>query len=117
MIPHPPQLLVIGSAMCYIIFMLFVRKLIWDSWNTKHIARHHVVPDEVEEICHGEPVVLRGQKKGRLVLIGPTHDKRILAIILEAAGHGNYYPITAYKPDESDIALYNNLRGGENNEK
>lgn len=100
--------------------MLIVRKLIWDAWNISHIARHHVIPDEVEAICHGDPLVLRGQRKSRLVLIGSTEGERILAIILESKGNGAYYPITAYLADKKDVALYNRLKnkgGDRNNEK
>lgn len=35
--------------------MLTIRRLIWDAWNVAHIARHHVIPEEVEEVCHGLP--------------------------------------------------------------
>lgn len=114
------QVLVICSAMCYSENVLIVRKLIWDAWNISHIARHHVTPDEVETICHENPLTLRGQQKNRLVLIGSTEKERILAVILEAKGSGIYYPITAYPADKKDIALYNRLKnkGGEdNNEK
>ena len=97
--------------------MISVRKLIWDSWNVSHIARHHVVPDEVESICHGLPLVLRGQQKNRLLLIGLTEEKRILTIVLEPIRNGIYYPITAYPSDSSDIALYARLKGGESDEK
>ena len=64
--------------------MILVRNLVWDSWNTKHIARHHITRDEVETICYGDPIVLRGQQKNRLVLIGVTEGKRIVAVILES---------------------------------
>lgn len=97
--------------------MIIVRKLIWDTWNVTHIARHKITPDEVEAICHGVPVVLRGQQKNRLVLIGPTEEKRILTVVLEPKGKSAYYPITAYPSDQSDIALYNRLKGGDENEK
>jgi hypothetical protein len=36
--------------------MIFIRRLVWDSWNVAHIARHEVTPDEVEEVCHGEHI-------------------------------------------------------------
>lgn len=103
--------------MCYSISVIFVKRLIWDAWNIRHIARHHVIPDEIEAICHGDPLVLRGQQKNRLVIIGSTEAGRILAVILESKGKGTYYPITAYEPDKKDIALYNRLKnkGGENN--
>jgi hypothetical protein len=38
--------------------MIVISRLIWDSWNVAHIARHEVVPDEVEEVCHG-PFIIR----------------------------------------------------------
>jgi uncharacterized protein len=106
--------------MCYSNNVLIVRRLIWDAWNISHIARHHVSPDEVEAICHGDPLVLRGQKKNRLVLIGLTEERQIFAVILESKGRGIYYPITAYPADKKDIALYNRLKnkgGDKNNEK
>lgn len=106
--------------MCYSVNVLIVRKLIWNAWNISHIVRHHVDSDEVETICHGDPLVLRGQQKNRLVLIGLTDEERILAVILESKGRGTYYPITAYPADKKDIALYNRLKnkGGEDsNEK
>lgn len=102
--------------MCYSRCVILIRKLIWDSWNVNHIARHHVVPDEVETLCHGLPVVLRGQQKSRLVLIGQTEEKRILGVVLEARGNGKYYPITAYDADSHDTLLFRKLRGGENDE-
>lgn len=103
--------------MCYISFVIFIRKLIWDTWNIQHIARHNIIPDEVEEVCHGLPLVLRGQQKGRLILIGPTEGKRMLTVVLEAKGRKIYYPITVYETDANDIALYKRLRGGEKDEK
>lgn len=103
--------------MCYSIFVISVRKLIWDPWNIQHISHHHIIPDEVEEVCHGLPLVLRGQQRGRLILIGPTEGKRNLTIVLESKGRGSYYPVTAYETGPTDIALYNRLLGGENDEK
>lgn len=96
--------------------MLIVRKLIWDAWNISHIARHRVDPGEVEGICNGNPVVLRGQKKGRLVLIGKTEEERVIGVVLESKGKDQYYPVTAYDADVHDTALYKRLRGGDNNE-
>ncbi len=29
--------------------MIVIRRLIWNSWNIEHIARHDVTPDEVED--------------------------------------------------------------------
>ena len=100
-----------------IVYVISIKKLICDEWNISHIARHNIIPDEVEEVCHGLPLVLRGQTKSRLVLIGPTDAKRILGIILKAKGRGSYYPVTAYDADLKDVVLYNRLRGGENDDE
>lgn len=102
--------------MCYNKFVIIVRKFIWDSWNIQHLARHNITPDEVEAVCHNQPIVLRGQQKNRLVLIGETEENLILVIVLEANGKGKYYPITAYPAEKQDITLYKRLKGGENYE-
>jgi len=97
--------------------VITVRRLIWDLWNIRHIARHNVNSDEVEAVCHSDPVILRGQQKNRVLLIGITDEERILAVILEPKGKGMYYVITAYPADNDDRALYKRLKGGENDEK
>lgn len=75
--------------------MLDIKKLIWDSWNTAHIARHGVVPDEVENVCGNNPKTEQTYK-GRIMIIGSTNIRRVLAIVLELENEqDNYYPITA----------------------
>ncbi len=76
--------------------MLVVRRLIWDAWNTAHIARHDVTPDEVDELCIADPLVQQG-KKGRLALSGLTSAGRFLVVILDPEPEpGVYYPVTAH---------------------
>lgn len=100
--------------MCYSDNVLIVRKLIWDARNISHIARHHIVPEEVYEVCREKPVVQRGTKRNRLVILGNTSDDRLINVVLESRGKGSYYPITAYDASPEDEALYRQLRGGEN---
>ena len=50
----------------------------WDSCNRAHIARHAVTPQEVHEVCFGDPVVREGSK-GRVVAVGPTRAGRMPA--------------------------------------
>ena len=95
--------------------MILIKKLVWDSWNVHHIARHNVIPDEVESVCHGSPLIFRGQQKNRILLVGPTEEKRMITVVLEPKRNGIYYTITAYPADKQDIVLYNRLKGGENN--
>jgi hypothetical protein len=59
--------------------MLFVRRLIWDTWNIAHIARHDVIPEEVEEglprSAHHQPDVQRPASGGRADAQPPDADR------------------------------------------
>ena len=74
--------------------MLPIRELVWNRRNIVHIARHRVIPEEVEEVCYANPFVTRAKFK-RLRIIGQTETGRYLTIILEPKERGVYYPITA----------------------
>jgi uncharacterized DUF497 family protein len=90
--------------------MLVVRRLIWDTWNVAHIARHRVTPEEVEEVCQGTPVTSTTYK-GRLRVVGPTADGRMLTAILAPTGApGVYYPITARPADRKERRGYEEER-------
>ena len=94
--------------------MLVVRRLIWDPWNIGHIARHEVTPEEVEEVCHGDPVVQVG-KQGRSLVFGPTGSGRMLAVVMdpESEETGVYYPVTARPASRRERAIYAGERGGD----
>ncbi len=83
--------------------MIKVNGLVWDEWNREHLARHHVSPEEVEEVCHGNYQVIESFRK-RLQIYGKTRKGRTLVIILspedrtlKVYGKGIYYPITAFE--------------------
>jgi uncharacterized protein len=91
--------------------MIFIRRLVWDSWNVVHIARHEVTPDEVEEVCHGEHIA-RQTYDERLFLIGPTLSGRMLVVILGPTNKsGIYYPVTARPASKKERNLYKNEMG------
>jgi uncharacterized DUF497 family protein len=86
--------------------MLSVRRLIWDAWNVAHIARHDVIPEEVEEVCHDEPMTSETYK-GRLRVVGLTQSGRILTVILAPTPDaGVYYPVTARSADRKERRHY-----------
>ena len=89
-----------------------VRRLIWDTFNVPHIARHDVTPDEVEEVCHGAHVDLQSYQR-RLVVIGPTEAGRMLAVVLDHVGHGVYYPVTARPASRKERQYYQEQQGGD----
>jgi uncharacterized DUF497 family protein len=87
--------------------MISIRRLVWDPGNVAHIARHGVVPTEVEEVCHGDHVVRQGYE-GRVILVGPTKAGRSLAIVLEPEPDepGAYYPVTARPASRKERRRY-----------
>jgi hypothetical protein len=76
------------------------------------MARHGVIPDEVLYVCHHNPLVQRGEKQRRVVVVGYTEEKRLLAVPLHNRGKGRYYPLTAYDASPEDKVLYERERGG-----
>lgn len=93
--------------------VIIVNHLVWDAVNTRHIyLKHGVVPEEVEEVCRSNPLVIRA-RQGRLGVMGATEDSRILKVILRPKGKNAYYPVTAFEPQADDLALYKRLKGGE----
>lgn len=66
----------------------------WNPGNVTHIARHAVTVKEVTEVCLGTPMVTEGSK-GRLLLIGPTENGRIVAVVLEPEPEAVFFPVTA----------------------
>ena len=90
-----------------------VNKLVLDSWNIAHIARHNVTQDEVEQVCHVDPIVQEGKKR-RLLIVGLTDKGRMLAVILDKEEEKDvYYPVTAYNASKKLIQVYLNQKGGE----
>jgi uncharacterized DUF497 family protein len=92
--------------------MLVVQRLVWDDWNIAHIARHDVVPDDVEAVCHNDPIV-SATYNDRLRVIGATHGGAILTVILAPEGEGAYYVITARPASRKERRLYQSQERGE----
>ena len=92
--------------------MLDVRHLIWEPGNVAHIARHQVIPEEVEEVCHGRPMT-SATYAGRLRVVGPTRSGRMLTVILAPQGEGIYYPVTARPASRKERRRYQEQQGGE----
>ena len=92
--------------------MVNVQLLIWDEWNVDHIACHGVAPKQVEEVCHGKHVV-RETYGGRLMIIGQTEDKKLLAMVLAPKDKSKYYLITAYIASGKLRRIYYQEKGKE----
>ena len=99
--------------MCYTSAMIVhIETLRWDSWNIAHIARHAVVPEEVEAVCRG-PAIARTTYDKRILIIGPTAKGRLLAVVLAPENAGHWYPITARPASRAERRIYRIEQGGE----
>ena len=45
---------------------MVIRKLIWDDWNTYHIARHYVNRAEIENVCFGSRIQINKAGDGKI---------------------------------------------------
>ena len=64
----------------------------------EHIARHSVTPEEFEEVCFGQALVLRKKSEGKnpvYYVLGQTLSGKYLLCIVISFPDGNGYPVTA----------------------
>ena len=87
-----------------------IRRLVWDDWNTAHIARHGVSPAEVEEVCENDPMISATYKE-RIRAVGLTRAGEMLTAILAPQGGGVYYPVTARPASRQERRRYRAERG------
>ena len=72
---------------------LKLSKLVWDEFNTAHIAKHHVTVDEVEEAC--QTYIYIDETYGhRYLLVGKSKAGRLISVVLSKKLTG-YYIVTA----------------------
>ena len=73
---------------------MIIKKLVWDSWNNMHMAKHRVEPEEVEQVCKSKNIFNKWKNKTYRV-IGQTEEGRYLTIFLAPRIGQSYYPVTA----------------------
>ena len=75
-----------------------IDRLVWPDDRIEHIARHHIAPAEVEEVCFGRPLVLRAKSEGAnpvYYALGLTAAGRCLFCVIIQFPEGTGYPVTA----------------------
>ena len=75
-----------------------IYSLIWSNENVEHIALHEVVPEEVEEVCMGNPLILSTPSKGQnpvYYVLGQTKHGRYLFSVIIYFGKGRGYVVTS----------------------
>ena len=96
----------------------------WDDYNEEHIAKHDVVPDEVEA-CFFNPYIWkrkkdsksrardrfpRGVREERYYLYGQTDGGRYLFIVFELYSGGVVHPISARDMDAHEKRYFQRQR-------
>jgi len=77
----------------------------WDDKNIEHIALHHVVPEEVEEIFIDEPLY-RITGGGKYLAMGQTLDGRYLLVVFVFKDISKVRPITARNLNLREVRGY-----------
>jgi uncharacterized protein len=75
-----------------------IHAFLWSDERIDHIAQHDVEPEEVEEACYGQPLILRGRSEGPnpvFYILGQTDAGRYLFCVVIQFPDGNGYPVTA----------------------
>ena len=80
------------------------------EWQTERVAhiqvKHGVAPKEVEEVCFGHPIILRGRGKQIYQVLGQTQAGRYLFIIVRFLGESKVRFITARDMSHTERKWY-----------
>lgn len=71
------------------------REIRWNDDSEAHIARHHIVPGEVEELVNSRPRLAKPGRDGTELLFGTTNAGRHLLVVLTGSEDGCSYVVTA----------------------
>lgn len=79
----------------------------WLAARITHIeVKHRVTPKEVEEVCFGHSVILRGRGKQIYHILGQTQAGRYLFIVVRFLGQSRVRVITARDLDQAERRWY-----------
>jgi uncharacterized protein len=86
-----------------------IYELIWPEDRIDHIAGHGIEPEEVEDVCFGEALVLRAKAQGPnpvYYVLGETVESRYLFCVVIQFPDGRGYPVTARPMTEKEKRRY-----------
>ena len=87
-----------------------IREFEWDDDNVEHISRHHVFPDEVENVAFDDEPWIRRGKKGSRYMLGYTIAGRYLFTVYALKDRGIARVITSMDMDRQTRRLYRKRR-------
>ena len=86
-----------------------INEFIWSEDRINHIARHKVTPEEVEEVCFGNPFVQRAKSQGEnptYYVLGQTNAGRYLFNFVIQLPDGKGYTVTARPMTDKEKRYY-----------
>ena len=86
-----------------------IRSFEWDERNISHIARHNMIPVEVEEAFLG--ALFRKGREERLLVYGVTDPGRYILVVAALKSGGVVRVITARDMTQSEKRYYLRERG------
>jgi len=83
-------------------------ELVWREEDVEHIARHHVDPQEVEDVCFSTSHHIETGRGGGGVyyVTGQTEAGRYLFVVVRYLGRGRAKVITAREMDDRERVRY-----------
>lgn len=90
-----------------------IYQLIWNQDRIEHIARHSIIPEEVEETCFGVALILRAKSQGEnpvYYVLGQTQAGRYLFCVVISFPDGKGYPVTARPMTNKEKQRYRQWR-------
>jgi len=71
-----------------------IHEIDWNDAMVEHIARHGVLPEEVEDVVFGRPLIRRGKNRTYRFL-GQTAGGRLLSVIVARRPDNFFAVVTA----------------------
>jgi uncharacterized protein len=84
---------------------MVIDEFIWPQDQIDQIARHAVLPEEVEEVCFGNCLIMSAPSRGEnpvYNILGQTKGGRYLACVIIRFPDGKAYPVTARPMTEKE---------------
>jgi uncharacterized DUF497 family protein len=92
---------------------MLIHEFVWPQERIDHIARHDVTPEEVEDVCFGDPLIQRAKSEGEnpvYYMLGQSTSGRYLFCVVIAFPDGTGYPVTARPMTNKEKRLYRRLK-------
>ena len=90
---------------------LLVKRLVWDEWNSEHIARHAVLPNEVEQALKDKFCIFLRAKQNRYIALGQSDARLITVVLASTPKSGSYYVVTARDMAKKERRFYREQKG------